>query len=137
MLNMQAARSLASVFKVSLFKVVNDGLGEPQTRQIGLSNEGHGRSAIEHCTEIRAPQFLCTRPIEQIDEINSSDGGLIAFKQHNKRRREDPLGEGHANTWRMMLIKVAARVKVEFWTERAKNRSPLLRGRTSTSMTFA
>ena len=33
-------------------------------------------------------------------------------QQHNKRRREDPLGEGHANTWRMMLIKVAARVIV-------------------------
>lgn len=33
-------------------------------------------------------------------------------QQHNKRRREDPLGEGHASTWRMMLIKVAARVIV-------------------------
>ncbi len=33
-------------------------------------------------------------------------------QQHNKRRREDPLGEGHVNTWRMMLIKVAARVIV-------------------------
>jgi hypothetical protein len=33
-------------------------------------------------------------------------------QQHNKRRREDPLGEGHICTWRMMLIKVAARVIV-------------------------
>jgi hypothetical protein len=30
----------------------------------------------------------------------------------NRRRREDPLGEGHACTWRMRLIKVAARIDV-------------------------
>jgi hypothetical protein len=29
----------------------------------------------------------------------------------NRRRREDPLGEGHASTWRMQIIKVAARIK--------------------------
>ena len=28
----------------------------------------------------------------------------------NQRRREDPLGEGHASTWRMHIIKVAARI---------------------------
>jgi len=34
-------------------------------------------------------------------------------RQHFNRRREaDPLGEGHACTWRMRLIKVAARIKV-------------------------
>jgi len=32
-------------------------------------------------------------------------------RQFNRRRVVDPLGEGHANTWRMMLIKVAARIK--------------------------
>lgn len=32
--------------------------------------------------------------------------------QFNRRRQADPLGEGHAGTWRMMLIKVAARIKV-------------------------
>jgi hypothetical protein len=31
---------------------------------------------------------------------------------HNHRRRQDPLGEGHACTWRMLVIKVAARVIV-------------------------
>lgn len=31
-------------------------------------------------------------------------------RAHNRRRREDPLGEGHACTWRMLIIKVAARV---------------------------
>jgi hypothetical protein len=30
----------------------------------------------------------------------------------NRRREADPLGEGHACTWRMRLIKVAARIKV-------------------------
>lgn len=30
----------------------------------------------------------------------------------NQRRRDDPLGEGHANTWRLRLIKVAAEVAV-------------------------
>jgi hypothetical protein len=33
--------------------------------------------------------------------------------QFNRRRREDPLGEGHASTWRMMVIKVAARIQVQ------------------------
>jgi hypothetical protein len=32
--------------------------------------------------------------------------------QLNRRRQADPLGEGHACTWRMMLIKVASRIKV-------------------------
>ncbi len=30
----------------------------------------------------------------------------------NRRRKADPLGEGQASTWRMRLIKVAARIKV-------------------------
>jgi hypothetical protein len=30
----------------------------------------------------------------------------------NRRRQADPLGEGHASTWRMMLIKVASRIKI-------------------------
>jgi hypothetical protein len=34
-------------------------------------------------------------------------------RQHfNQRRKADPLGEGHACTWRTMLIKVAARIVV-------------------------
>jgi len=33
--------------------------------------------------------------------------------QFNRRRQADPLGEGHACTWRMMLIKVAARIQVQ------------------------
>lgn len=33
--------------------------------------------------------------------------------QFNRRRQADPLGEGHACTWRMMLIKVASRIVVQ------------------------
>ena len=33
-------------------------------------------------------------------------------RHHNRRRERDPLGEGHAATWRTRLIKVAARVTV-------------------------
>ena len=36
-----------------------------------------------------------------------------ARRRHfNRRRQADPLGEGHACTWRMRLIKVACRIKV-------------------------
>lgn len=33
-------------------------------------------------------------------------------RRHNERRQADPLGEGHACTWRTMLIKVAATIVV-------------------------
>ena len=33
-------------------------------------------------------------------------------RHFNRRRKADPLGEGHAGTWRMRLIKIAARIKV-------------------------
>jgi len=38
--------------------------------------------------------------------------GRARRRHWNRRREADPLGEGHACTWRMRLIKVAARVKV-------------------------
>ena len=37
--------------------------------------------------------------------------GRARRRQHNRRREADPLGEGHACTWRMRLIKVAARIQ--------------------------
>jgi hypothetical protein len=33
-------------------------------------------------------------------------------RQHNARRQRDPLGEGQPETWRRLLIKVAAEVVV-------------------------
>ena len=38
--------------------------------------------------------------------------GWARRRDWNRRRAADPLGEGHACTWRMRLIKVAARIKV-------------------------
>jgi len=38
--------------------------------------------------------------------------GQARRREFNRRRKADPLGEGHASTWRMRLIKVAARIKV-------------------------
>jgi hypothetical protein len=41
-----------------------------------------------------------------------ASSGRQRRQQFNRRRRAVPLGEGHACTWRLMLIKVAARVQV-------------------------
>lgn len=38
--------------------------------------------------------------------------GRSRRRDFNRRRAADPLGEGHAGTWRMRLIKVAARITV-------------------------
>lgn len=38
-------------------------------------------------------------------------GGESRRRNQNHRRRVDPLGEGHADTWRLRLIKVAARIR--------------------------
>jgi hypothetical protein len=38
--------------------------------------------------------------------------GQARRRDFNRRREADPLGEGHACTWRMRLIKVAARIQV-------------------------
>ena len=38
--------------------------------------------------------------------------GRARRRHFNRRREADPLGEGHACTWRMRLIKVAARITV-------------------------
>jgi len=39
-------------------------------------------------------------------------GGSDRKRWFNRRREHDPLGEGHAETWRMRLIKVAAQIVV-------------------------
>lgn len=48
-------------------------------------------------------------------EPNVSTDALVGHPRkcyQNRRRRDDPLGEGQPNTWRMLLIKVAASVVV-------------------------
>jgi hypothetical protein len=44
-------------------------------------------------------------------------------RYHNRRRQADPLGEGHACTWRTQLIKVGARIIVSARRIRVRNRS--------------
>ena len=47
------------------------------------------------------------------DAVPAEAGTPYQRRQYfNRRRKADPLGEGHACTWRMRLIKVAARIKV-------------------------
>lgn len=53
-------------------------------------------------------------PAKLVHEIPAeASTGRTRRGQFNRRRQADPLGEGHACTWRMMLIKVAARIKVQ------------------------
>ena len=52
-------------------------------------------------------------PLQVTHEIPAeASTGRTRRGQFNRRRQADPLGEGHANTWRMMLIKVASRIEV-------------------------
>jgi hypothetical protein len=52
-------------------------------------------------------------PLEVTHEIPAeASTGRTRRSQFNRRRQADPLGEGHACTWRMMLIKVASRIKI-------------------------
>lgn len=54
-----------------------------------------------------------TDPLQVIHEIPvEASTGRTRRGVFNRRRQADPLGEGHASTWRMMLIKVAARIKI-------------------------
>lgn len=53
-------------------------------------------------------------PAEVVHEIPAeASSGRTRRGRFNRRRQADPLGEGHASTWRRMLIKVAARIQVQ------------------------
>ena len=65
-------------------------------------------------------QAIADPPAEE-DSNNYLDQDAVPVEAHtgrarrrhfNRRREADPLGEGHASTWRIRLIKVAARIKV-------------------------
>ena len=44
--------------------------------------------------------------------VPEAQTGRQRRRQFNQRRKADPLGEGHAGTWRTRLIKVACRIRV-------------------------
>lgn len=64
-----------------------------------------------------------SQPIDPEAVVPEARNGRERRQQHNRRRQADPLGEGHACTWRTRLIKVAARIEV-----RARHVKVLLSG---------
>ena len=50
------------------------------------------------------------RPEPPTDLPTEALAGRDRKRYFNRRRQADPLGEGHAETWRLRLIKVAAEV---------------------------
>jgi hypothetical protein len=67
--------------------------------------------------KIAAPPELpeeAWREAEPAEQEPADPESLAAARRRrwNLRRQADPLGDGHASTWRMMVIKVAARIQV-------------------------
>ena len=87
---------------------VVDALAVPQAEETGPSAEP---SALEILAQIEAaaaadptsPTATATPPPTPEQQRR---------RAFNRRRRHDPLGEGHANTWRLLFIKVAVEVQV-------------------------
>lgn len=75
--------------------------------------------------QIAAPpeEPIADHPIDPAAVVPEARSGRERRQQHNRRRQADPLGEGHACTWRMLLIKVGARIEV-----RARHVKVLLSG---------
>jgi len=64
-----------------------------------------------HLPDPACPHLEPTKVPHEIPAEAST--GRARRGQFNRRHQADPLGEGHASTWRMMLIKVAARIQVQ------------------------
>ena len=61
----------------------------------------------------RTRQLVADPPVEEVSELPTEAlAGRKRKSWFNRRRQHDPLGEGHAETWRMRLIKVAAEIVV-------------------------
>ena len=62
---------------------------------------------------VRTRQLVADPPVEEASELPTEAlAGRKRKRWFNRRRQHDPLGEGHAETWRMGLIKVAAEIVV-------------------------
>jgi len=62
---------------------------------------------------VRTRQLVADPPVEEASELPTEAlAGRKRKRWFNRRRQHDPLGEGHAETWRMRLIKVAAEIVV-------------------------
>jgi len=62
---------------------------------------------------VRMRQLVAAPPVEEAGEL-PTEALAGSHRKHwfNRRRQHDPLGEGHGETWRMRLIKVAAEIVV-------------------------
>ena len=68
---------------------------------------------VSHNLFVSLRQTIAEPPDELPDELPAeARTGRARRRDQNRRREADPLGEGHACTWRMRLIKVAARIQV-------------------------
>lgn len=68
------------------------------------------RACAEPAPSTPLPAPSDTIPVEPVP--TEALAGRARRGHFNKRRQQDPLGAGHACTWRMMIIKVAARIRV-------------------------
>ena len=88
-------RYMANCFRMFLHCLANNML-------VSLRQRIANPPAEEHCGEYLDQDAV---PVE-------ARTGRARRRHFNRRREADPLGEGHACTWRTRLIKVAARIKV-------------------------
>lgn len=88
-------RYMANCFRMFLHCLANNML-------VSLRQRIADPPAEEHCGEDLDQDAV---PVE-------ARTGRARRRHFNRRREADPLGEGHACTWRMRLIKAAARIKV-------------------------
>lgn len=96
-------RYMANCFRMFLHCLANNLLVDMR-RQIAASPT---EPSVKVLTEQGAD------PLEVAHEIPpEASTGRRRRSYFNRRRQADPLGEGHACTWRMMLIKVASRIKI-------------------------
>jgi hypothetical protein len=65
-----------------------------------------------HNLLVRLRRFVADPPQELAGAEVPAEAaaGRARRRQHNRRREQDPLGEGHPGTWQTRLIKVAARI---------------------------
>jgi hypothetical protein len=68
-------------------------------------------AALNLLVRLRQRVAVPAPPLEEARAAAASDPAARR-RQHNARRRRDPLGEGQPETWRLLLIKVAAEVVV-------------------------
>lgn len=86
---------------------VVDALAAPQPEETDFAAEP---SALEMLAQIEAAAAAPTAAATTATPAPTPE--QQRRRAFNRRRRHDPLGEGHADTWRLLFIKVAVEVQV-------------------------